>query len=321
MHVIRARNINDAYAQGLSFFANAEGKFPILPSRAGETIESPEPVSTVYQFPTERVLFAPIRDGNPFFHLFEALWMLTGRQDTHWLEQFSKQASGMLEPAASYGYRWRAHFERDQLEMISEMIIKDPMTRRAVLGIWDPRVDLGSTAKDIPCNDTVKFCARRGVLDMVVFNRSNDMIWGTYGANAVHFSVLQEYMASMTGLLVGTYTQISCNYHVYVELWNKKRGERIWPDHYVKKTAYVYPLVHNPTTFEQELNIFLDLGEPPARCGNMFLSEVADPIWESWRAWKEEDVDLALEKIDDCAAPDWRVACKDWYLRRLEKQS
>ena len=32
-------------------------------------------------------------------------------------------------------------------------------------------------------------------LCMTVCNRSNDMLWGAYGANVVHMSMLQEFVA------------------------------------------------------------------------------------------------------------------------------
>jgi len=52
---------------------------------------------------------------------------------------------------------------------------------------------------------------------MVVFNRSNDMVWGCYGANAVHFSFLHEFIGRSTGLPLGTYTQVSVNLHAYID--------------------------------------------------------------------------------------------------------
>lgn len=319
MHVIHARNVNDAYRQGLDLFDL--GNFQVKPSRAGDTMEAPWPVTTVYVNPTERVLFAPVRDANPFFHLFESLWMLAGRKDVEFLAQFSKQAAGLIEGGASYGYRWRRHFGVDQLSTIAGMIKKDPTTRRAVLGIWDPSVDLNSSNKDIPCNDTVKFCARRGVLDMVVFNRSNDMIWGCYGANAVHFSFLQEYMAALIGLPVGTYTQISCNYHVYVDLWNKKRAEPQWTDQYAQKEVCVYPLVHDPVVFDMELDTLLNTRLFPARCHNPFLSEVAYPMWDAWETWKDGDKYGAVEKAEFIGASDWGQAATDWFRRRLNEKT
>jgi thymidylate synthase len=67
------------------------------------------------------------------------------------------------------------------------------------------------------CNLQVLFDAGLGRLNMTVTNRSNDLIWGAYGANVVHFSFLHEYMAALTGLPVGCYYQVSNNLHIYPE--------------------------------------------------------------------------------------------------------
>lgn len=56
-------------------------------------------------------------------------------------------------------------------------------------------------------------------IDMTVTNRSNDMILGMLGANACHFSFLQEYMAARLGVRVGVYNQFTNNMHVYTKNW------------------------------------------------------------------------------------------------------
>jgi hypothetical protein len=54
-------------------------------------------------------------------------------------------------------------------------------------------------------------------LDLIVFNRSNDVYWGMLGANIVQFSFLQEYLARMAGLDIGRLFQVSTNAHVYLD--------------------------------------------------------------------------------------------------------
>src|SRR6185369_9893998 len=92
---------------------------------------------------------------------------------------------------------------------------RDKHNRQAVLQIWDATMDLDAQTKDKPCNDLIFCRTDRGVLDITVCNRSNDIIWGAYGANAVQFSVLQEYLAARIGIPMGEYTQFSFNYHAY----------------------------------------------------------------------------------------------------------
>ena len=48
------------------------------------------------------------------------------------------------------------------------------------------------------------------------------MLWGAYGANAVHMSVLQEYIAASLELEMGPYYQVSDSFHVYENnVWDK----------------------------------------------------------------------------------------------------
>src|SRR5690606_34526281 len=152
---------------------------------------------------------SPMRGANPFFHLFESLWMLSGRNDLPWLAQFNKQMAtysddgGKTQPAA-YGFRWREYFGYDQISELVDHLARDPKSRRAVIGMWDPwgihqtaegqyamNGDLLSAqdSKDVPCNTHCYFQLRTTEagtqLDMTVTCRSNDALWGAHGANAV----------------------------------------------------------------------------------------------------------------------------------------
>jgi hypothetical protein len=53
MHVIAARNVNDAYTLGVNYLRQV-GRTE--DSRAGPVMVAPGPVTTVYARPTERVL-------------------------------------------------------------------------------------------------------------------------------------------------------------------------------------------------------------------------------------------------------------------------
>ena len=104
----------------------------------------------------------------------------------------------------------------DQLKIIIERLKKDPTDRRSVLQMWNVEDDLlkTGTSKDVCCNLSCMFLIRsvdNGIdgngkhtwtdhLDMTVTNRSNDLVWGLFGANVVHFSYLLEYMATQIGV-------------------------------------------------------------------------------------------------------------------------
>ena len=222
MQVIEVRNVHDALLRGLELL---EVHGITRDSRNGPVRESECPVTTVYHRPQERVLFWEQRDANPFFHFMESLWMLGGRHDLDYVYQFNKGMKRYSDDGktlwGAYGWRWREYWTDrtndqsiDQLSIIIKRLKEDPTDRRCVLQMWDAVSDLDRDGKDVPCNTSIYFkidADKR--LQMTVCNRSNDIIWGAYGANAVHMSMLQEYMAGALRVGVGTYYQVSDNYH------------------------------------------------------------------------------------------------------------
>jgi thymidylate synthase len=342
MKVVQARNVNDAVVKGAELLKE---RGVVQASRAGGTIEYPEPVCTVYERPLERVLFDGVRDANPFFHLLEALWMLAGRRDVAWLARFNQRMATYSDDGivfnAAYGYRWRQQFDlsaahgrpfRDQLTTIVDLLRKDPDSRRAVLQIWDAEADLGVASKDLACNTQAMFKVRAGRLSMTVSNRSNDIIWGCYGANAVHFSILLEYMAARIGVEAGVYRQISDSYHAYEETWSKISGiaDRFDGDPYALGRVGVYPLVGDPENFDADL--FQWLENPPddmsleqwdreaarGSAPNPYFLHVATPLYNGWFAYKRKDRAAALAWVERCAATDWRRGAREWFERRWQ---
>ena len=326
MFVINARNVNDAYRSGILYmrqFAHAPE-----PSRAGLVYRSPVPVTTVYRRPWERVLFDAKRNANPFFHLMEALWMLGGRSDVAWLAQYSKQAAGMILGESSYGYRWRQYFQVDQLSVAINKLRKNINDRRVYVGMWNPHRDLTDNIIDVPCNLGVKFFGREEkaddgqimrILDMIVFNRSNDMIWGCYGANAVHMSFLHEYVAICSGCMMGTYTQVSADFHCYVDTWTKHECDTHTPavaTEYSSPGIAHVPLLADPVTWDTELALFLE--EPQLKkLRDPFLNHVAIPMREAWAAHKDGKDGTAMAHVQAIVAEDWRKACVA-YLSKLQ---
>lgn len=354
MRVIHARNVNDAWPQATRLL-QVEGEQ--CPSRAGDVLVLPEPVTTTYQYPRERVLFCPIRDANPMFHLMESLWMLAGRRDARWLDLFVSDFSerfgereGLMWGA--YGHRWRHWFLHDQLSIIVHRLVEDPDDRRCVLGMWDPGRDLmdahSDRFKDYPCNTTAFIRTRRlpippgqgaksdklpRELDLTICCRSNDIVWGAYGANAVHFSVLQEYLAARIGCLVGRLYQVSNNWHAYLDTFPREQPRLLRADQdnpYEDGSMYPQDIVSSPTSFDEEVYRFVDQpGTGPWR--NHFLGETAWPMYECGRLWREatstDDVrrkdatiQHALAMAREVRSPDWRRAAIEWFERRVRRR-
>lgn len=326
MIVFDVRNVGQALPAAM---AAAAWQASPRDSRNGPVLVFPSPVTTVYRKPEERVVFWAERDANPFFHFFEGLWMLAGRNDVGYLTKFVKRMKDFSDDGktfhAAYGHRWRRHFGRDQVDMIIGRLRRDPEDRRSVLQIWSMKDDLDRTSKDLPCNTQAVFQRNvHGHLDMTVYNRSNDLILGAYGANAVHFSMLQEYMARSIGCEMGSYWQVSANFHAYTEHFDRLyRQMQSNPQHThdpYSDGLKTYPMMStDQATWDQDLVMFM---EEPGCVGfrDHFFRRVAVPMWHAHLAYRTETglygCDSALEIIQQCRAEDWRLACTEWLRRR-----
>jgi thymidylate synthase len=335
MQVLHVRNVHDALLRGMDLLYVEDNESD---SRNGKVYEATTPVTTVYKEPKERVLFWEERDANPFFHFMEGLWMLDGRNDLQTMYYYNKGMKNYSDDGqtlhGAYGWRWRSFFTYDQLPVIIERLKEDPRDRRSVLQMWDPVEDLNRDGKDVPCNTCIYFKIYDNCLNMTVSNRSNDIIWGAYGANAVHMSMLQEYMASAIGVGVGTYYQISDNYHAYSEVFDSlldKLNKRDAFDFYTQRSLIrqnpykigevkPYPMIETDiNTWNLDLLSFLERTPfEDVDFEDTFFTEVASPIQDAWWLHKIGRTEEALIEIQKCKATDWRKACWEWINRRLK---
>lgn len=319
MFTIDAVDVNDAYPKVIGLL----NKYGVEESsRNGRVLVLPTPLSVTYHNPCDRVLFNKARDANPIFHALESVWMLAGRNDADYV---SRIVPGMMNYAESdghfhgaYGYRWRKHFGHDQLERIIALLREDPTTRRAVLAMWDGAVDQNNGLKDLPCNTQIMFGIREGRLNMMVTNRSNDLVWGMLGANVFHMSFLQEYVAAAVGVPIGVYTQCSFNAHGYIDnpKWDHWMSDTT--EHLDRVFRRAQPICSNPSTFLEECEAFCE--NPYGDFKNKWLTETASPLMTAWGIWKNlgknhVDTHKAIERI---ACPQLRIATQEWIDRRAK---
>ena len=291
-------------------------------SRNGPVITIAEPIGVTLTHPEERVIFDSVRDANPFFHLMEAIWMLSGEQDVRWLLQFNKRMVEYAEPdgilRGAYGFRWRYHFNYDQLLWAVGELKRNPESRRVVLSMWDSGFDtVGAPqrAKDLPCNTHIYLRIEYDKLGFTVCNRSNDMIWGMLGANAVHMTILQEVLASAIGVGVGPYTVMTNNLHIYRSMPRfEEIMDTVRPVNPYRNEDLVYPIKVEAgiMDFLAQCQAFVNGYE--GFVSNKWLMEVVLPVHEAWFNRTED-------KIGEIKAPDWRVACFEWIARRATSSS
>jgi Thymidylate synthase len=392
MHVINCRNVREALPLGLIHLSE-HGQ--VEKSRAGDVVVAPTPVATVYSHSQEMVLLSPVRDANPFFALAEGCWMLAGRRDGKFLDEYVRDfSSRFAEPDGvvhgAYGRRWRRTFGYDQLDAVVDKLRINPGDRQAVITMWDPTLphegryaqdrvstreefgegDLLGVVRDRPCNTHIYLRVReieedvyignaiagenpvdtltKNVLDIFVSCRSNDMIMGGYGANAVQFGVLHAYLACRIGVRIGTYTQMSFNYHIYLSDVRRMvrkidpRLERAEPQIMLDMLARGVTddgsspantaLFTSPNVLDDEIRALVncvdnlhswknETGVNARAPTSLKNAQLHDTVWRalwSHRLWRLGARDVALEAARQIEAPDWRRACVEWMQRRIK---
>ncbi|MCK5131745.1 MAG: hypothetical protein KAR40_06280 [Candidatus Sabulitectum sp.] len=269
--------------------------------------------------------------------------MLAGRNDVTFpasivkrMEEYSDDGKTMQ---GAYGYRWRKHFGFDQITTIVEALKKNPTCRRQVMSMWDAANDLRlQDSKDLPCNTQIYFSRNneKQELDMTVCNRSNDIVWGALGANAVHMSFLQEFMALWIGCGIGRYYQFSNNMHLYLdhheELMNEVANEafpsnqRDRYDYYSQGLVSYRPMMPplSGDKFFDAADFLLSGEDLPLGVHSRFMSGVAGPMLKAIRNYKSQPKETrgmtSLQILLDMPPNlDWTLACCNWLQKRMEK--
>jgi hypothetical protein len=202
-----------------------------------------------------------------------------------------------------------------------------------VVQLWDA-ADLVKSTKDKACNMQLVFSfnARSNQLDMLIYNRSNDAVWGgVSGANVAHMPFFLEYVSRIAGLSPGSITVVSANLHMYLD--NPKVEKLL--DHYTSNLSdepYKQGIVHRLDLFQAHeswmslernakniCNWFekarTDLALPIVE--NNFLQFTVVPLLASWLTHKNGNTKQAISKCSNIEASDWRKAMELWLYRRL----
>lgn len=255
--------------------------------------------------PVRREILCSGRKANVFAQIAETCWVLAGKNDVEWLSAYLPRARDYSDDGitwrAGYGPRIRDFNGVDQLARVVDMLKKDPLTRQAVIQIWDVADGNMESLKDRACNTQLQFQNRLGKLHLTVTVRSNDLFWGWSGINAFEWSTLLEIVASLTNVQVGTLTFNIANLHLYEIHWVKAR-QVSHSSPFV--TADVPFNMSGEITTVSDLDKMLDewfVWENDCRNGTVSpekLSYWNDPLFRSWAAaiayyWTRDEAWLA----------------------------
>jgi len=154
----------------------------------------------------------------PFSFIPEIMWMLSGSNTNEWLTKHTKIWDSFIEKggiiSSAYGFRWRHHFDIDQLETVLIKLKADNSTRHGVIMMWSPKEDLLIKQKNVPCpyTFTLNIIKKRLHLHLVI--RSNDMVLG-FPTDVTGFALLLSILAQELKVGVGVLTVSISNAHIY----------------------------------------------------------------------------------------------------------
>ncbi len=220
-HVVNAESADKAY-RGASALFLAGGPARVQESRLGRTLEVPRVAFSISD-PRKRYAFARSPSINPAFAIAEVVWIMTGRNDSAFLNYFNRSLPKFAGETptyhGAYGKRLRSGFGVDQLVRAAETLRSKKESRQVVLQIWDVNADLplpcGTPVScDVPCNVTSMLKIRDNRLEWTQVLRSNDLFRGV-PYNFIQFMTMHEIVAGWIGIEPGCYCHLSDSLHVY----------------------------------------------------------------------------------------------------------
>jgi thymidylate synthase len=165
--------------------------------------------------PSDKVVITPQRKFNVDYAEYEWNWYLKGDRDATEIAERAKIWKQMMVPGttevnSNYGYFWKLN---DQLQRIVTELRFNPESRRAIIVHYDIH-ELDRYKYDTPCNDMLNFYIKDGKLELTVFARSIDLVFG-FCNDQYTFAKLMELIAYQLEIPVGEMHWMVTNLHVY----------------------------------------------------------------------------------------------------------
>lgn len=205
------KNVNEAFLYLIKQLQDAPESKP-----RGMRIKERLGVTFSVANPKDRITNNTVRQMSFPFAFGEFLWYLRGSNRLDIIEYYSKIYPCFSDDKATvhgaYGTRIFGG-ELSQWEQVTNILIKDPDSRQAVISIYQP-CDLLSSSLDIPCTCVLQYIIRNGKLNGITYMRSNDIYLGM-PYDIFSFTMLQEMLAVELNVELGTYTHMVGSLHIY----------------------------------------------------------------------------------------------------------
>lgn len=199
------------------------------------------PASFSISLADERLPVVDNRRMFPHIAAAETAWQFLGTKDPEFiLKHAPKLWSKFVEDGelkTAYGYRWRDHFGRDQLDMAVDQLRNNKTNRQLYISAWDPAADgLGepNLPKNMPCPVGFSLTVVEDKLNMSVFIRSSDVFVGL-PYDVMSYCLTLDAFAAEVNLKPGVAHFTLAHPHVYQPHFDfadpPELGERLYDAH------------------------------------------------------------------------------------------
>jgi len=156
--------------------------------------------------------------GKVFSALGEWLWYLSGTNDYAFIDYYvpgayAKETEDGKTVRSGYGERFFDFRGINQLNSVTDLLMRKKSTRRAVIQLFDAS-DITRNYASVPCTCTLQFLVRGNRLNMFVNMRSNDAYFGL-PHDVFAFTMMQELVATSIGVELGEYKHSAGSLHLY----------------------------------------------------------------------------------------------------------
>ena len=214
----------------------------------------------VIEDPTDILISYPDRKFNPEYAITEWFWYLSQHKNTENIGKMAKiwdmikDDNGECE--SNYG---EYLIPTGQWHWVINELVNDPDSRRATIAINQP-YHKNKNKNDIPCTQYLQFFIRDGLLDMGVYMRSNDVVFG-FCNDIFTFSLFHQLMCNDLKSIIGSeaislgeYHHHAGSMHIYERHYDmvKKILDNNPAKHYGKKLPKI--ILHPDVTMQYILS-------------------------------------------------------------------
>lgn len=180
-------------------------------------------ISFTIHNPGEKKIKTAWRKWSKEYAELEWNWYLSGNRSPEMVEKTAKIWADMKDDSGYVNSNYGNWWERNQQYLKAiDLLAADENSRRSVVVHYNPD-EVEQYAKDTPCNLVLNFYIEEGKINVTVFARSIDLVYG-FCNDQYCFAKLLEDAAYRLNRQVGAMHFFITDLHVYKKHWKMKEN-------------------------------------------------------------------------------------------------